>query len=247
MKHAVESLERAAGEWNTVLPEAVRFKLVDSNSPVVFQLRHGGSGLSFDRRTVMLARSFFPSGIPMPCSHVSNDSRTASYLEEPRQPMHAETLHLDVYSECFKRPYHDCMFNVFCHELGHILGLRHEFAGREETRWHSERIGPDDSTSVMEYYENDWSQCRINDNDRAGLRQFYATPPEHLKSRICDVEPHLVTPSGTPFVALRTSAAMIFSQVLQPFRTGRILGAVLGPRTSSYDGDNSSLTWRWGW
>jgi hypothetical protein len=58
--------------------------------------------------------------------------------------------------------------NVFLHELGHIFGLRHEFAIEEEGEG-AVQFMTKNSLSVMDY--ND--QPMIQESDKQGLRAFY--------------------------------------------------------------------------
>ena len=46
------------------------------------------------------------------------------------------------------------MVNIFCHEVGHILGLRHEFAAIREATEPSVQWGPGNPESVMDYCRN---------------------------------------------------------------------------------------------
>ncbi|RGP78860.1 matrix metallo ase-11 [Fusarium longipes] len=58
--------------------------------------------------------------------------------------------------------------NVFLHELGHVFGLRHEFAIAEEGLG-AKQFMMKNPLSVMDY--ND--QPMVQDSDRQGLRAFY--------------------------------------------------------------------------
>ena len=73
-----------------------------------------------------------------------------------------------VYTNCFLGGWKENMWCVFVHELGHVLGLRHEFAIEKEggaTQW-----GPKDEYSVMNYRNE---PPRLTQNDVRGAREFY--------------------------------------------------------------------------
>jgi len=55
------------------------------------------------------------------------------------------------------------------HEIGHIFGLRHFFAGDSETLWPSELFGHDNPLSIMNYGAN----SKLTDEDRSDLKKLY--------------------------------------------------------------------------
>lgn len=65
------------------------------------------------------------------------------------------------------KPY---MWQYFLHELGHVLGLRHEFAPQEGG---AVQLGPRDPFSVMNYRSE---PPMITESDIASTRKFYAIP-----------------------------------------------------------------------
>lgn len=87
-----------------------------------------------------LARAFFPS---------SEDLNT-----------------LIVYQGAFAAGTINSMTNIFLHEVGHALGLRHEFAAREGG---SVPFGPPNPASVMSYN----FPPQIQPSDETGTRAFY--------------------------------------------------------------------------
>ncbi|KAI0976635.1 hypothetical protein F4678DRAFT_413978 [Xylaria arbuscula] len=75
---------------------------------------------------------------------------------------------LFVYNRCFWTQYVKFMSNVLSHELGHVLGLRHEFLEDER----SMLIRCPNPNSVMNYY-NDLSMMKVTLEDIKGVREFY--------------------------------------------------------------------------
>ena len=212
MEYAAHELHRAAHDWNTVCPNAVRFARVhDTFGAAVFRLGYK----SYDDPHGTLARSFFPRPPPGPPSTVSapgpppwpgTKSRVPNRWPLPPPPQKQDARQCSrakrvyVYPLCFTAAHRGNMWNVFCHELGHVLGLRHEFAARNPKEQHiaSVRLGPGDPDSVMEYYGKDWSRCRIGALDRAGVARFYSLTQAGSGLPICDVSPQAVMEPVVP-------------------------------------------------
>ncbi|KAH0569267.1 hypothetical protein GP486_000023 [Trichoglossum hirsutum] len=98
---------------------------------------------------------------------------------------------LYVYELAFLEEIRDKMANVFLHELGHILGLRHEFAGRTEHDNPSAQVSPGDPRSVMGYF-NDLN-FEIQDSDVRGLQYLYSLEGDSLFKgfRVVVVDPEI--------------------------------------------------------
>ena len=56
-----------------------------------------------------------------------------------------------VYKTAFTQESLPILKNIFLHELGHVIGLRHEFALEEEESWAAVRFGTPNAISVMSY------------------------------------------------------------------------------------------------
>ncbi|KAK4160201.1 putative matrix metallo proteinase-11 protein [Cladorrhinum sp. PSN259] len=106
-----------------------------------------------------------------------------------------------VYSAAFSMPkWKANMWKVFTHELGHVLGLRHEFAldtdpetGKVKESMQAVQFGPRNENSVMTYSRN---PPEIQNTDVESLRAFYAlkedeegNPPKVGLKEVQDYEP----------------------------------------------------------
>ncbi|UKZ64736.1 uncharacterized protein TrAtP1_005947 [Trichoderma atroviride] len=81
--------------------------------------------------------------------------------------------------------------NILAHELGHILGLRHEFALKTEVFSPSVRFGSENHQSIMNYFDHP-SKLQVGKQDREELAAFYAYDRAHYQDLpIVDVTPPL--------------------------------------------------------
>lgn len=168
-RHAAMSLQRAAEEWNKG-DVGVRFERANDDEKAVFQLTYSQY---YRRDTRRLAHSFFPGDPP-------------------------EEQLLYVYGPAFTQGNYHWLENIFCHELGHVLGLRHEFAetSREEQRHPSAQLGENNALSVMNYF-NHPSMIRIQESDYDGARRFYNFyDREYCGSAIVDENPRYFESPG---------------------------------------------------
>jgi len=117
----------ATQAWNEAMGGRVKFKYVSKLSDAAFEVRYETGG-----RKGLLARAFFPI-------HYNRD---LNFLK----------IYRSSFDERYSRRYP--LYNTFLHELGHILGLRHEFAHEKQNEMKAESImfGINNSNSVMGYY-----------------------------------------------------------------------------------------------
>ncbi|PYI17327.1 zincin [Aspergillus violaceofuscus CBS 115571] len=133
---------------------------------------------------------------------LSYGGRQGGVLAEAFFPSPIDLNYLNVYESAFAPGTVAYLKNIFLHELGHVLGFRHEFAPElEDTKDdYTVQLGPRNPLSVMGYEFP--PQLQTSDEDSA--RAFYRFPGTQLgwgeaKSRapksgrmlkIVDVEPN---------------------------------------------------------
>ncbi|KAK2035712.1 hypothetical protein LZ31DRAFT_589640 [Colletotrichum somersetense] len=91
-----------------------------------------------------------------------------------------ELSNMMVYNKAFPMPkWKENMWKIFTHELGHVLGLRHEFAldldtetGKPREDIKALQLGPSNINSVMTYRRT--NPPEIQDTDFQSIRAFYA-------------------------------------------------------------------------
>lgn len=195
--YALEQLVAAAEDWNDELEGTVHFKLVPNCSAAVFRL---GYNADFDDMT--LAEAFLPRRPRGPASDTSSEPETSSGSQgspapspwpQARNQQRQRAKRIYVTPLCFEAPYLTSMRNVFLHELGHVLGIRHSFAGLEANPSHL--IGPEDHASVMDYYE-DWGDCVITADDVRLIKKFYRLGMTTEGTPIYEIAPHPVLERG---------------------------------------------------
>ncbi|KAI0852464.1 hypothetical protein F5Y00DRAFT_273096 [Daldinia vernicosa] len=150
-------------EWN-IGNVGIRFQDVPDDQPALFRLTY----MSYDsRHPTALAATFLPG--------VLGDQR------------------LYVYQSCFGELYVERMTTAFCHELGHILGLRHESAEEDADEmtpcFPSYLLGRRNRFSIMtrSLHPNIY---RIHEEDYAGVRRFYGARADEFRGyRIIDRDP----------------------------------------------------------
>jgi hypothetical protein len=163
---ATNQLTEAIAMWEGV---GVTFKQMSRYAPATFCVVY--RDLPDDGPPSVLANAFFPNKGPP-------DSRT-----------------LSIYALAFTKAYINHQANFLAHEIGHILGLRHEFSLECETDcWSTQWMNPSPN-SVMNYYR-DPSMWRVQQQDLDELRAFYDhAMTEYNKKPVLDfVAPVVVYP-----------------------------------------------------
>ncbi|KAI1766750.1 hypothetical protein GGR53DRAFT_464070 [Hypoxylon sp. FL1150] len=147
--HAAKSLEQAACKWNEG-EIGVQFKRVADHEPATFRL-------------------IYEHQDPTGTNTIAKASPPIPIVLQPQQ------LHIFVYSIAFgiESGNYQHLDNIFCHELGHILGLRHEFAKERERNLPCTQIGGSNSSSVMNYFDHA-REYRIRNSDYNDVRLFHA-------------------------------------------------------------------------
>ncbi|KAK3716462.1 hypothetical protein LTR37_006358 [Vermiconidia calcicola] len=143
---AASAFKEAADEWNK-LKLGLEFAATKDRASANFYLRYLVNPDVENMRDV-LAEAFFPS-------------------EEGQDVI--------VYSHAFESGLKSLMPVVFLHELGHVLGLRHEFAVELEGRGAIRFMG-EDKNSIMAYEP---FPTKITESDANGLKAFYKLDNGH--------------------------------------------------------------------
>ncbi|CAM1502625.1 Fc.00g074010.m01.CDS01 [Cosmosporella sp. VM-42] len=161
--HAAEHLAIAAEVWNQA-NVGVTFEWVPLAKDATFVLCQADAD---PQSPFVLASAFFPN---------ANDLN-----------------YVYVYPYAFGEVYKDSMWQIFTHELGHVLGLRHEFAVRGEGLG-AVRLGPRNELSVMNYRSEALPEMQQSDID--STKEFYAmrkdangNPPKVGRTVVVDYVP----------------------------------------------------------
>ncbi|KAL6701275.1 hypothetical protein J3F84DRAFT_354301 [Trichoderma pleuroticola] len=81
--------------------------------------------------------------------------------------------------------------NILAHEVGHILGLRHEFAYEKENEYPSALFGSENADSIMNYFDHP-KRFQVRKQDLEELERFYAYDKvKYGKLSILDVNPEV--------------------------------------------------------
>ncbi|KAL6794422.1 hypothetical protein J3E68DRAFT_427895 [Trichoderma sp. SZMC 28012] len=81
--------------------------------------------------------------------------------------------------------------NILAHEVGHILGLRHEFAHEREEEYPSALFGSENADSIMNYFDHP-ERLQVREQDLEELERFYAYDKvKYGKLSILDVHPEV--------------------------------------------------------
>ncbi|KAI0531695.1 hypothetical protein GGR58DRAFT_508226 [Xylaria digitata] len=165
-EHARFTAARVAEATATWKGVGVEFERVPRNHLAPFQIRY--LDLPFDNRRDTYAEAFFPQDGP-------------GTLFVYKLALQAANIHY--------------LANILAHEFGHILGLRHNFAGDicKETRMTKEPgsvlLGTRNESSAMNYF-TDPKHYSVQEQDIGELRSFYDFTGERYKGlMICDFVP----------------------------------------------------------
>ncbi|KAF4335847.1 ATPase P-type K Mg Cd Cu Zn Na Ca Na H-transporter [Fusarium beomiforme] len=97
---------------------------------------------------------------------------------------------LSIFKNAFKRNYRKFMSNILRHELGHVLGLRHEEAGTMESRIPSVALTTPNGRSIMRYFRDPSSLC-IQESDVAAVKKIETG--SHNRSIIKGLQPGAIS------------------------------------------------------
>ena len=169
--HAAEHLLLATNTWNTAAI-GVTFKWVPDAKDATFVLCHGGS------QGNVLASAFFPNSNDLNFIYVytyafNKEFKKSSKLFPARhRPYQITSLSTPLSRSANTYP----VWKIFLHELGHVLGLRHEFAiGDVPSSMDAEGLGgvrldDPDEFSVMNYRQQ---LPELQQSDIQSTRKFY--------------------------------------------------------------------------
>ncbi|PYI00167.1 zincin [Aspergillus ellipticus CBS 707.79] len=101
-----------------------------------------------------------------------------SVLAQAFFPNEDDLSYLNVYSAAFQPGTIQYLKNIFLHELGHVLGFRHEFAPEREDSHddYSVQFGPRNPLSVMGYE----FPPQLQSTDKDSAQAFYRFPGKKL-------------------------------------------------------------------
>jgi hypothetical protein len=152
------AFKQAADEWNR-LELGITFIPAPKEENIHFKVVYEVNDADDPDEATRYAQAFFPH------EYNRNVLVTNFALSEPERPI---------------------LKNVFLHEIGHILGLRHEFAVLEEGHG-AVRFMDDNPNSVMAYT----AKPTMQDTDIVGVQAFYkkSNGDKSLGSPIVDFQP----------------------------------------------------------
>lgn len=179
-------VETAVLMWPDI---GIHFKKVGRDEKVTFAIRYFPK--PDDGRSNVYARAFFP-----------DNTRGILFVNVYKFALHPANV--------------EFLANIFAHELGHVLGLAHEFAVKS-----SFLIGKENEGSIMNYHKH-LSELQVGVQDREELMSHYECDGrQHEGLYIKDIKPRLfpVPRSHENRVRRRRSAS---SQLCRNHRTARI-------------------------
>ena len=162
--YTVTSFEEAAGEWNAI-DFGLTFEQTSDRKAANFLVKYIKP--TDPKLQRVLASAFFPNNVE---DVLVYDFTLVSQTWRPR------------------------LRNTFLHEIGHIIGLRHEFAIKPdrfgngpETEFPAKLFGSENPNSVMSYEDVN----EIQDTDREDVVKFYKLPVGYViqRAKVTDYKP----------------------------------------------------------
>jgi hypothetical protein len=112
--------------------------------------------------------------------YTKNCPQTKTFLESAFFPdARPEERVLNIYAKAYYLP-NEALLPIFLHALGHIYGLRHEFAFKKEKKCASKLFGKHNHDSIMNYHD-DWTLAGMTLQDVSELQNFYALAVEEYQ------------------------------------------------------------------
>lgn len=142
------ALSVAVDDWNS-RDIGVTFKRAANNERAVFKIKYGSALKRPESEGLDYANAFFPN----------SEHRT-----------------LHVFDTALRARSHEFLSDILRHELGHVLGLRHEDAGTEEETYPSVELTPPNDFSIMIRQFSPGVKVRIQESDEAALKELYKLP-----------------------------------------------------------------------
>jgi Met-zincin len=177
--YANSELQKAAAEWGKVFTP-VQFEATTDESLAHFRLCYQANA-----KSLITAFADWLGGTLM------------KGFQPHQQPSNDLWVLPITFTKDAKQDWKAIMHNLFLHEMGHIMGLRHEFAAEKESDVNpSVQFGARNPKSVMEYK----MPPMLQQSDIDTLKEFYKLPngSEIGGIKITDYTPTLRTKGGKP-------------------------------------------------
>lgn len=140
--HVLVAAHQAAECWNAAMDGRLTFRFVENLCDAAFEVRY-----EHDGRRGHLASAFFPL--------------------DHRRDLNFLRIYRSAFSSKYSAKYP--LVNILTHELGHVVGLRHEFASKTEQQSEAILFGIHSRNSVMSYK----TKPVISESDVEVVRRAY--------------------------------------------------------------------------